>query len=433
MGAWSVSITGNDTAQDLLSEYTAAFYKYEPAEALQRIDNYVRKNMFDESDEEEWCDYFYSLADFMWKKGILTDEIKEKAIQMIDSGFGLELWAEAGEKTLEKRKRVLSEFKTKLSSQMPKKKKIKPNVHTERIFENGDVIAIQLQTAGKPYTKNDEKPMTDDDFHAFDGKYILMQLIDCHASWSSSIVPEVKDYWAYFRLFDGVYDTVPQEICVHDLKPAKIHESNGIFSCFTCESNLFYFKRRKYQVIGNFPIEAESEKEGSASSYFGINKPWYNPDSIFLAAMGKDVICGEYRGTDDRLLEICHYANRYGRFNYQLSRDENERLFSEEETAIMSNIESSLNKGGKLLSLQFGNLTTGIVTVTDNRIDNLYVEGRFQNNGFGTQLLQYAVSFVGKGAYIVVPKTNKVLIHICERIEAVKNTEDLGTEVRFAF
>ena len=105
MGAWSVSITGNDTAHDLLSEYTAAFYKYETEEAVKRIDNYVRTNMFDESDEEEWCNYFYSLADFMWKKGILTDEIKEKAIRMIESGFGLELWKEAGEKTFEKRKK----------------------------------------------------------------------------------------------------------------------------------------------------------------------------------------------------------------------------------------------------------------------------------------------------------------------------------------
>jgi len=432
MGAWSVSITGNDTAQDLQSEYTAAFYKYETEEAVKRIDNYVRTNMFDESDEEEWCNYFYSLADFMWKKGILTDEIKEKAIRMIESGFGLELWKEAGEKTFEKRKHALSEFKAKLTSPLPHKKKVKPNVYAERIFENGDIVAIQLQTAGKTYTKNDEKPMSDDEFHAFDGKYVLMQLIDCRASWSSSIVPEVKDYWAYFRLFDGVYDTVPHEINYDELKPAKIHQS-GIGSCFKCESNMFYFKRRKYQVIGKAPTKTVPAEKSNASIFFGINKPWSNPDSEFLAAMGKDVICGEYRGTDDRLLEICHYANRYRRFNYQLSRDENERIFSEEETAIMSNIESSLNKGGKLLSLQFGNRTTGIVTVTDNRIDNLYVEGRFQNNGFGTQLLQYAVSFVGKGAYIVVPKTNKVLIHICERIEAVKNTEDLGAEVRFAF
>ena len=432
MGAWSVSITGNDTAQDLLSEYTAAFYKYEPAEALQRIDNYVRENMFDESDEGEWCDYFYSLADFMWKKGILTDEIKEKTLQMIDSGFGLELWAEAGEKTLKKRQQALSEFKEKLISPMPPKKKIKPNANTERIFNNGDLIAIQLQTAGKPYTENDEKTMSDDEFHTYDGKYILMQLIDCYASWASSIVPEVKDYWAYFRLFDGIYDTVPQGISFDVLKPAKIHAS-GIVSCFTCESSLFYFKRRKYQVIGNVPIDAASHETSNASIYFGVNKPWSNPDSEFLAAMGKDTICGEYSGIDDRVREICHYANRYGRFNYQLSREENDRIFVEEETRIMDSIEHSLGSGDTMLSLQFGNRTIGIVTVNDNRIDNLYVEGRFQKNGFGTQLLQYAVSFVGKGAYIVVPKTNKVLTHICEGLKILENTEDLDSAIRFMF
>jgi hypothetical protein len=63
-----------------------------------KIDEYVRREMFDESDQEEWCNYYYSLADFMWKKGILTDDVREKAIEMIDTEFGLELWAEAGAK-----------------------------------------------------------------------------------------------------------------------------------------------------------------------------------------------------------------------------------------------------------------------------------------------------------------------------------------------
>lgn len=432
MGAWSVSITGNDTARDLLYEYSAAFYKYEPEEAVQRIDTYVRANMFDESDEGAWCDYFYSLADFMWKKGILTDEIREKAIRMIDSGFGLEVWAEAGEKTLAKRRRVLSEFRAKLTSPMPPKKRIKPNVHTERIFENGDVIAIQLQTAGKPYTENGEKPMSDDEFHAYDGKYILMQLIDCHASWSSSIVPEVKDYWATFRLFDGVYDTVPQEIRLHELKPARIHES-GVFSCFACESNMFYFKRRKVQVLGNAPTEAALSENSNASIFLGINKPWRNPDSGFLAAMGNDVVCGEYSGTYEQLRELCLDAVRYGRFNYQLSSEENRRRFAEKADRITADIESSVNEGGRLFSLQFGNRTIGIITIKDNRIDHLYVAGGFQNNGFGTQLLQYAVSFVGENAYIIVPKTNEILTHICGGLENLKSKEDLGAEIRFTF
>lgn len=66
-----------------------------------------------------------------------------------------------------------------------------------------------------------------------------------------------------------------------------------------------------------------------------------------------------------------------------------------------------------------------------SRIDNLYVKGRFQRNGFGTQLLQYAISYAGNGAYIVVPKTNKVLTHICEGLESIKNTEDLGAVISY--
>ena len=53
MGAWSVSITGNDTAEDLKSEYQAAFFYYDIETALSKIDKYVRAVGFDESDEEE--------------------------------------------------------------------------------------------------------------------------------------------------------------------------------------------------------------------------------------------------------------------------------------------------------------------------------------------------------------------------------------------
>ena len=82
MGTWSESITGNDTAQDLLDEYRAAFFKFDVDTAVKKIDEYVR-TMFDETDEEEFCSYFYSLADFMWKKGILTDDIRDRAVSMV--------------------------------------------------------------------------------------------------------------------------------------------------------------------------------------------------------------------------------------------------------------------------------------------------------------------------------------------------------------
>ncbi len=54
MGSWSVSINGNDTAADLKQEYSVAFYKYDVEEVVKKIDEYVRENVCNESDEERW-------------------------------------------------------------------------------------------------------------------------------------------------------------------------------------------------------------------------------------------------------------------------------------------------------------------------------------------------------------------------------------------
>ena len=123
MGTWSASINGNDTAEDLRPEYQAAFYYYDVDTALKKIDDYVREIGICEEDEEEWCNYIYSLADYMFRKGILTDSIRDTAVNMIDSGFGLEIWEESGEGILNKRRKMLAQFREKLlSEQGPKKK-----------------------------------------------------------------------------------------------------------------------------------------------------------------------------------------------------------------------------------------------------------------------------------------------------------------------
>ena len=419
---------GNDTAQDLMSEYTAAFFKYDVDEAVKLIDNYVRKEMCDETDEEEWCNYYYSLADFMWKKGILTEDVKNKAIEMIDSGFGLDLWAEAGKKTLEARKKKLAEFKEKLLSPLPEKKKIKPNVHTSRIFEDGDIIAVQLQTEGKPYTAGNKKEVSEEEFHSLHGKYVLIQLIECRASWTSRIVPEVKDYWAEFRLFDGIYDSIPENIDFSSLKNASLGVGIRASSHFTCESSMFYFKKRNYKVLCNRKDLLATYKYDTRvynMIIWGMNKPWGNADSDIIAAMDKEILLGEFKGTEAQLREICKYANRYNEYSLRLSREENDARFELQEKQIMNRINSALSSGGKLYSVSFG-IELGIITVTGKKVDNLYIWGVHQRKGYGTKLLEYAFSVAGKGAYIEVPKSKPALRRICDRIGLTlkKQTED---------
>lgn len=283
MGAWSVSITGNDTAQDLKSEYQAAFYYNSIDIALNKIDDYVR-SMFDETDEEEWCNYYYSLADYMWNKGILTDEVKNKAICMIDSEFGLGLWEESGISVLQKRKKVLEAFKAKISSQQPQKKKIKVDLHMQSIFESGDIVAFQLKTSDKKYIPELSK-FNENLFAKADGKYVVIRKLEDHISYTSSIEPNVRDIWAVCQLYGKIFDKCPHTDDLCEIPWASTGEPNGVF---ICESSMFYFKKRNYTVIGNNmkAVEQAIEKyRGNEDIFFSINTPHYNADTLILNAI----------------------------------------------------------------------------------------------------------------------------------------------------
>ncbi len=147
-----------------------------------------------------------------------------------------------------------------------------------------------------------------------------------------------------------------------------------------------------------------------------------NSDSQIVAAMGNQITCKEFLGTTEQVEHICRYANRYGRFDYSLSREENEVRFITEEKIIAERINEVISSGGKLYSISFGK-EIGIVTVHNGHIDNLYIEGQYQRNGFGTRILEYALSIAEEEAYIDVPISNKVLLHICEKLGLIKTSE----------
>ena len=248
MGAWSTSITGNDTAQDLKSEYQAAFYYYDVETALQKIDEYVRTEMFSESDEEEWCDYYYSLADFMWRKGILTEKIKNTALEMIDSGFGLEIWAESGKTILNRRKKELEKFREKLLSEQPPRKKIRIDLYMTPIFEKGDIIALQLKTADKYYLPKDSH-FSEEFFKECDGKWIVFRKLWDNVSYTSSIVPEVKDIWPIFQLYGKIFDECP---CMEQLEGIMIATTN-----LTGSLDAAFERRFLYKIEFEKPSPAE--------------------------------------------------------------------------------------------------------------------------------------------------------------------------------
>ena len=291
MGAWGVGITSNDAAQDLKKDFQAAFSYYDVETALAKIDAYVRSDGYDESDESDWCDYYYSLANFMWKKGILTDKVRDTAVNMIDTGFGLEIWADEGEKTLNKRKKALAEFREMLLSPQPAKKKIKVDLYLDSVFEIGDYIAFQLQTKDKCYLA-DESSFDEDYFKSMDGKYVVIRKVQDHISYRSKMVPEVADHWIIYQLYCEFFDEIPDMSQLKDnnwaYKEGRIAYNdppNKKSYYFYCESTLFYFKKRGYKVIGNNKKGIEENIDANKMAHhltLGTPSNRYNGDTYLI-------------------------------------------------------------------------------------------------------------------------------------------------------
>ncbi len=127
----------------------------------------------------------------MWKKGILTDAVRERAIEMIDTGFGLEVWAESGKAALKERKKTLERFREKLCPPQPFRKKIRIKPFMKLILHVGDIVAFQLQTMDKAYLAN--SCFDETFFRSCDGKWVVMQKAYDDVSYRSAIVPEVQD------------------------------------------------------------------------------------------------------------------------------------------------------------------------------------------------------------------------------------------------
>jgi len=280
MSSWNVSINGNDTAQNLKSEYQAAFFYHDVETALAKINAFVR-NDFDESDEEEWANYYYSLAEFMWKHGILTDSVRDYTIKMIDSGFGLSVWEAESKTTLNKRTKVLTEFREKLMSPQPPKKKIRFNLHMKPIFQTGDLIALQLKTMDKHYPAH--SMLGEHVFRSYDGKYIVLRKVGDKVNQYSYIEPQLKDYWAKFQLYNAIFDECPTAKQLDNIPVVSTKDN----TTFTSESSLYHFKKRNARVIGNNQDNLPDfmHTHGLSFVFWGIDRPWGNAESDILTAI----------------------------------------------------------------------------------------------------------------------------------------------------
>lgn len=143
MGAWGAGIYSCDIAEDI-REFCKEVYPFVNVEEGNRIlfETYamlLKSGIID----NEYASFWYVLADWQWKHGILTEKVRTKTLELLEQYVGLDDWLEIGDALgARKRRSVLDALKLQLGSPMPEKKLPKAKLKKPQ-HKPGDIIIFR--------------------------------------------------------------------------------------------------------------------------------------------------------------------------------------------------------------------------------------------------------------------------------------------------
>lgn len=149
MGAWGTALYSNDTSSDV-RHICNEIYPFVSVEEATRL---ILKEYADIANgdiiDNEYANFWFALADWQWKHGVLTDEIKNKTISLLEAHTGIEEWEESGSAAdVKKRLEVMDKLLCQLKSPQPEIKLPKSKAAKAK-HKLGDIIVFR--TCSKEY------------------------------------------------------------------------------------------------------------------------------------------------------------------------------------------------------------------------------------------------------------------------------------------
>ena len=140
MGAWGTGVFENDVAADVRHEWREAIIEgLEPRAATERV---MREHSYAVSDRDEHVVFWLALAAAQAETGRLQDDVRKRALALIDSGGDLYRWVESGTTAVRKREKVLRRLSDELRGpQRPPTRVRRPPVRKSPLAL-GDVVRI---------------------------------------------------------------------------------------------------------------------------------------------------------------------------------------------------------------------------------------------------------------------------------------------------
>jgi hypothetical protein len=142
MGVWGTAIFSDDLAadtRDALTDFLADGLTAE--QATQRL---VSESADILRDEDDSTVFWLAMAATQWKLGRLVDSVRDRAVEIIDSGVDLRRWQDASVSEINQRKKYLAKLRAQLLGSQPKPRKLKRIEKSSTDFQPGDIAAFHL-------------------------------------------------------------------------------------------------------------------------------------------------------------------------------------------------------------------------------------------------------------------------------------------------
>ncbi|MBQ9807659.1 MAG: hypothetical protein IJM55_02200 [Ruminococcus sp.] len=140
MGTWGTGIFQNDVADGVKTTYISKLrLGKSDKEAFEET---ISENAELLSDNEDTVDFWFALSSVMYDHGRLNEEVRRKAMALLDSDNDLERW---DEKEYGKRKNELEKLKAKLCSGSPPRKKVAVVKRFECQWKKNDIYFAEIK------------------------------------------------------------------------------------------------------------------------------------------------------------------------------------------------------------------------------------------------------------------------------------------------
>jgi hypothetical protein len=147
MGVWGTAVFSDDLAADTRDAFTD--YAAQGLDAAAATEKLIAESASSLEDADEAPVFWLALAATQWKLGRLIDSVRDRALQIIESGEDLRRWRESKRSTIEQRKKHLAKLREQLKSTPPKPRKLRQQKKSSTDFQVGDVAVFKVdeQTA----------------------------------------------------------------------------------------------------------------------------------------------------------------------------------------------------------------------------------------------------------------------------------------------